>query len=449
MTLVGLVYFGDASSGSSRVMADDDDDENVAECLLPNSLAARLEKCADELEQTAPLVSSLEASASLSSVTCELKRIISELERRPGRQARKAVSRLVAGGLRRLPVRREKTFCAVVTDHDCWETDESESESAPTTRKKQSSIAIHPNSLFKRRWDFATSVFSVVLVFGPEAHSAFAAAVGRARGLRRLFGELALEACDAVLPKLEAMLNAWFVADILLNFVTGYVDRKGVLVMKKRRIALNYFTTFFALDLWCALPHRAVAQLSQTHAAPAGCETSFAYCPPPKRGPLRMLVSVWRRAKFVVPNTLAFAKRRGRLRQVLVSGPSLTAFVVRLIRAIRTSSLFRLKWKNAAVLARRACLFAARLLTKTSPPKRFRSSSSTSKGGASSPTTRLPPCSPRPASKPRFYHKLHRHPKRKTIALAGSGSRSYVSGDDPLLAATKSRTAQNGGVDDS
>ena len=50
-------------------------------------------------------------------------------------------------------------------------------------------------------------------------------------------------------------MNLWFLVDVCLNFVTGYVDRKtGVLVMSKRRIAQRYLRTYFVLDIWCALP---------------------------------------------------------------------------------------------------------------------------------------------------------------------------------------------------
>ena len=32
-------------------------------------------------------------------------------------------------------------------------------------------------------------------------------------------------------------LNGWFIVDLLLNFVTGYVSREGLLIMSKRALA--------------------------------------------------------------------------------------------------------------------------------------------------------------------------------------------------------------------
>ena len=40
-------------------------------------------------------------------------------------------------------------------------------------------------------------------------------------------------------------VNFWFLVDVCLNFVTGYVDRKtGVLVMSKERLGPRYLRTY-------------------------------------------------------------------------------------------------------------------------------------------------------------------------------------------------------------
>jgi len=42
--------------------------------------------------------------------------------------------------------------------------------------------------------------------------------------------------------------------DIVLNFRTTYVNRKGEVVSKSRSIALNYLKSWFIVDLLAALP---------------------------------------------------------------------------------------------------------------------------------------------------------------------------------------------------
>lgn len=43
-------------------------------------------------------------------------------------------------------------------------------------------------------------------------------------------------------------------SDIILNFRTTYVSRKGKLVIKGKSIALNYLKSWFLVDLLAALP---------------------------------------------------------------------------------------------------------------------------------------------------------------------------------------------------
>lgn len=62
-------------------------------------------------------------------------------------------------------------------------------------------------------------------------------------------------------PVLHLPLSLWlfwfycsFIADILLNFRTTFVSRKGEVVSNSKQIAINYFRGWFALDLLAALP---------------------------------------------------------------------------------------------------------------------------------------------------------------------------------------------------
>ena len=153
-------------------------------------------------------------------------------------------------------------------------------------------------------------------------------------------------------------MNFWFLVDVCLNFVTGYVDRKtGVLVMSKRRIAQRYLRTYFVLDIWCALPFDrlvlpALVEVAPPQkplkCAPGSSDMLLVDCLP-RRRPLR----AFRRALGYVPRVLSFAKGRGRLRQVLVGAPTIVGHVRRFFRLLRASRVRLVKWRALAVLGRR------------------------------------------------------------------------------------------------
>lgn len=50
------------------------------------------------------------------------------------------------------------------------------------------------------------------------------------------------------------MLLKNFVSDIILNFRTTYVSKKGEVVSSPRSIAINYVKSWFVVDLFAALP---------------------------------------------------------------------------------------------------------------------------------------------------------------------------------------------------
>ena len=50
--------------------------------------------------------------------------------------------------------------------------------------------------------------------------------------------------------------------------------------------------------------------------------------------------------RVLLPRTLAFAKRRGRLRQVLVSAPNIVQLIVRFFRLLRASRVRLVKWRT-------------------------------------------------------------------------------------------------------
>ena len=53
---------------------------------------------------------------------------------------------------------------------------------------------------------------------------------------------------------LDTISQVWFIIDIMLNFNTGYSE-KGVLIMNRRKIALFYLKSWFAIDLLASFPY--------------------------------------------------------------------------------------------------------------------------------------------------------------------------------------------------
>lgn len=339
---------------------DDDDDDDALTVAQLRRLARQLrsgrsrEACAEELE-----------------------RLASNLARTPlarAARARRKASKLVAAGMRRLGKREKVVFDGVYTDEDSAQErkrlgDQRRALWSPTLRrissrerlvetpvlskrrKRLENWAVHPNSAFKRRWDYLTSLLAVCVVFKPELRS------------------LAAFLLDLEAPKKEVvtfyaltfnrLVNLWFLADVALNFVTGYVDKKtGVLVMSKRRIAQRYVRTYFILDIWCALPFDRLVvpivvdiqtKVKPLKCAPGSSDMLLVDCLP-RRRPLRRLGRI---VFSDVPRVLSFAKRRGRMRQVLVGAPTIVRHVVRFFRVLRASRVRLVKWRALAVLGRR------------------------------------------------------------------------------------------------
>mmetsp|Transcript_3144 Transcript_3144/g.4828 ORF Transcript_3144/g.4828 Transcript_3144/m.4828 type:complete len:545 (+) Transcript_3144:66-1700(+) len=269
------------------------------------------------------------------------------------RRAERA-ARIVVGGLRRLPARREKSFNFVVDDEE-WET-ESEAEKVPYTNSvftKSKFGLIHPNSAFKRRWDFASSALAVAFVFGAEA---------RATAERWGFPTFIIFLWKSLASWSTMACHIFFAVDMILNFVTGYVDASGALIMSKRRIAKNYlFTGAFFLDAWCLVGF-SEAPTGNNHTqtcAPGSTDTPLSYCSPQRRrflAPFRVIRAVSRR----VPPILAFAKRTGRLRTVVVHSPGITAAIVHFRGLLRATRLIRIKWTSLLVFLRGVARFFAK-----------------------------------------------------------------------------------------
>ena len=146
---------------------------------------------------------------------------------------------------------------------------------------------VHPNSSFRRLWDLAAMVAALVVVAG-------GAPAARARAPR-------------VATFVDAGGSAFFLADVALNFRTGYVS-KGTLVLRSGRIAARYASTWLAPDLVTALGHSALVrdgaaalygawrgrgEAPEARRCSKGSRDSlFAHCWPPPPSPLQILRNV-------------------------------------------------------------------------------------------------------------------------------------------------------------
>ena len=59
---------------------------------------------------------------------------------------------------------------------------------------------------------------------------------------------------NAAVAGIDAVLDTFFLVDLVMNFRTGFYDRDMELVMDPRRCALNYVTTWFLLDFVSSIP---------------------------------------------------------------------------------------------------------------------------------------------------------------------------------------------------
>lgn len=105
---------------------------------------------------------------------------------------------------------------------------------------------IHPNDRFRRMFDVTTVIWVLLLVFFIPI-------------------EIAFDWYETVTWQkvLFQTLDVWFALDIVLNFRTGYINH-GTVVMDPKKIASNYLSTWFVVDVLGTLPFESLisAQVS-------------------------------------------------------------------------------------------------------------------------------------------------------------------------------------------
>ncbi|XP_070069495.1 voltage-gated delayed rectifier potassium channel KCNH8 isoform X3 [Drosophila takahashii] len=100
---------------------------------------------------------------------------------------------------------------------------------------KKSRLILPHYGVFKGIWDWVILVATFYVALMVPYNAAFAKA-------------------DRQTMVSDVIVEALFIVDILLNFRTTFVSRKGEVVSNSKQIAINYFRGWFALDLLAALP---------------------------------------------------------------------------------------------------------------------------------------------------------------------------------------------------
>ena len=59
---------------------------------------------------------------------------------------------------------------------------------------------------------------------------------------------------DITWSMVDLIFDLFFLADIIISFMSAYYNRKEVLIFSGRTIALNYARTWFIVDLIAILP---------------------------------------------------------------------------------------------------------------------------------------------------------------------------------------------------
>jgi len=67
-----------------------------------------------------------------------------------------------------------------------------------------------------------------------------------------------VETDDTVWVALDYLVDALFFCDVVLNFFTAYKDNNEHLVVSHKKIAMNYLTSWFFVDLLSCIPFQVI-----------------------------------------------------------------------------------------------------------------------------------------------------------------------------------------------
>jgi hypothetical protein len=107
-------------------------------------------------------------------------------------------------------------------------------------KMKQSKFVIMPGTPFKITWNFVVILLLSYTAFVTPLRSSF-------------FSTESLNSYDFYYY-MEIIIDICFIADLFVNFVSAYQRKDGSLETNNRKIALNYLTGFFLIDLVASVP---------------------------------------------------------------------------------------------------------------------------------------------------------------------------------------------------
>lgn len=110
-------------------------------------------------------------------------------------------------------------------------------------------VLVHPNHAVKISWDVLISVMII--------HSVLAVPFIIGFGLET----------PESMQILDAIMDVFFALDILLTFVTAYVDERETLILSYRTVARRYLTGFFIIDVLSVFPMEPVMRLAEPDVA--------------------------------------------------------------------------------------------------------------------------------------------------------------------------------------
>ncbi|XP_019868082.2 potassium/sodium hyperpolarization-activated cyclic nucleotide-gated channel 1-like [Aethina tumida] len=114
---------------------------------------------------------------------------------------------------------------------------------------------IHPLSMFKHYYDRYLIIMLSISFFFKPLHLAF----NSYRFLEQVFLLSMFYWLDITLSLI----------DIIINFMTGYIDKHGVVYMTLREVAWHYITSYFVFDLLSCIPYLLVCQQVTKKCTPA------------------------------------------------------------------------------------------------------------------------------------------------------------------------------------
>jgi hypothetical protein len=150
------------------------------------------------------------------------------------------------GGRPRPRLERRMSTIDVLYQMQNLQLDDEDEESFKCCDFSVAATSIHPHSTFRTRWDLAISLML--------AYNAFTIPY------RVCFGDVLDPA--HTLWYAERLIDVAFIADVVVNFYTGYVrSSDGQVELTPKLVRWNYFTSWFAIDFVSSVPYEVIVMI--------------------------------------------------------------------------------------------------------------------------------------------------------------------------------------------